>query len=158
MLLKSIIAVITVLLVAMFAMGWWSHKGAGTAIGLQNGQLSKCPDTPNCVNSEVYKPATRDEAKIAAISLPDKPLETLKLDIIHTLDRMGASNLQWHDDYLATTFSSRIFRFVDDFELRIHQTTRELHIRSASRIGKSDFSANRKRTDAFRHQLKQAGW
>ncbi|WP_261840796.1 DUF1499 domain-containing protein [Aliamphritea ceti] len=163
MLLKSIIAIFTLMLIAMFAMGWWSHKTTTTASGLKNGQLTKCPDTPNCVNSEAFaataiKNTTQDEAKIAAVSLPDKPLDELKLDIIHTLDRMGADNLQWQDAYLATTFTTRIFRFVDDFELRIDQASGELHIRSASRVGKSDFSANRKRTDTFREQLKQAGW
>lgn len=156
MLLKSVIALLIILLVAMFAMGWWSHKGS--APGLQNGQLAKCPDTPNCVNSETYNPATRPAAKAEPVPLADKPLDELQLDIIKTLEQMGADSAEWQGSYLATRFTSRIFRFVDDFELRIDESAGLLHIRSASRVGKSDFSANRKRYEAFRENLKQAGW
>ncbi|WP_315983685.1 DUF1499 domain-containing protein [Aliamphritea spongicola] len=71
---------------------------------------------------------------------------------------MGADSPGWQGSYLATRFTSRIFRFVDDFELRINESAGVLHIRSASRVGRSDFSVNRKRYDAFREHLKKAGW
>ncbi len=156
MLLKTVVVLAIAVLVAMFAMGWWSHKGIPA--GLKNGQLMECPDTPNCVNSEDYIPATRSDAKIDPIPLPDKPLAELQDDLIKILDHMGADSPGWQGDYLATRFTSRVFRFVDDFELRLDQTNGMLHVRSASRVGKSDFSANRKRYEAFRAQLQQAGW
>ncbi|MBN3561131.1 hypothetical protein [Aliamphritea spongicola] len=87
MLLKSVIFIVILLLITMFVKGWWSHKGS--APGLQNGQLAQCPDKPNCVNSESYSPATRPEAKVDPVPLPDKPLDELQLDIVKTLDRMG---------------------------------------------------------------------
>ncbi|WP_271274499.1 DUF1499 domain-containing protein [Aliamphritea hakodatensis] len=156
MLLKSVIFLVAALLITMFVKGWWSHKGS--APGLHNGQLAECPDTPNCINSESYSPETRADAKVDPVPLPDKPLSELQLDIINTLDRMGAGNPEWQGHYLATRFTSLIFRFVDDFELRIDESEGLLHIRSASRVGKSDFSVNRKRYDAFRAHLTEAGW
>lgn len=54
--------------------------------------------------------------------------------------------------YFAATFSSAFFGFVDDVEVRIDPQQALIHLRSASRIGYSDFGANRKRLD----QLKKA--
>ena len=49
------------------------------------------------------------------------------------------------DNYLRYEFRSFVFRFVDDVEFLAAQEERLIHFRSASRIGKSDLGANRKR-------------
>ena len=54
------------------------------------------------------------------------------------------------DHYLAATFSSAIFGFVDDLEIRVDSSERVIHIRSASRVGHSDMGVNRKRTELLR--------
>ncbi|MCU7800664.1 MAG: DUF1499 domain-containing protein [gamma proteobacterium symbiont of Lucinoma myriamae] len=42
-----------------------------------------------------------------------------------------------------------MFKFFDDFELRLDNTTHKLHIRSASRVGYSDFGVNKRRVKRF---------
>ena len=51
--------------------------------------------------------------------------------------------------YLWATFTSPIFRFVDDFEARIDEQNAEIHLRSASRVGHGDMGVNKKRVDAI---------
>ena len=53
-------------------------------------------------------------------------------------------------DYLAATFTSAIFKFVDDLEIRIDSTQEVIHIRSASRVGYSDMGVNKKRTELLK--------
>ncbi|MDQ6965890.1 MAG: DUF1499 domain-containing protein, partial [Mariprofundaceae bacterium] len=57
------------------------------------------------------------------------------------------------DDYLHATFTSRLFRFVDDVELHRDAASGVVHIRSASRVGHSDFGVNRKRVEVIRKLL-----
>ncbi|MDX8387889.1 MAG: DUF1499 domain-containing protein, partial [Ghiorsea sp.] len=56
-------------------------------------------------------------------------------------------------NYIHATFSTSIFRYVDDVELRFDANTGVTHIRSASRMGRSDFGANRKRIEAIQEAL-----
>ena len=53
------------------------------------------------------------------------------------------------DRYLHATFTSRLFRFVDDVEFRVDESQGLLHFRSASRMGYSDLGVNRKRMQEF---------
>ena len=53
-------------------------------------------------------------------------------------------------NYLAATFTSAIFKFVDDLEIRIDSTEEVIHIRSASRVGYSDMGVNKKRTELLK--------
>ena len=58
---------------------------------------------------------------------------------------MGGSIEAESDSYLAATFTSPIFRFVDDLEIRIDTDQKMVHLRSASRVGHGDRGVNRKR-------------
>jgi len=51
----------------------------------------------------------------------------------------------WHVE-----FRSRVFRFVDDVEFLFGPAGRQIHVRSASRVGYSDFGANRRRIEEIR--------
>ena len=57
-------------------------------------------------------------------------------------------------DYLWATFRSRIWRFVDDTELRLDAAGKVIHVRSASRVGKGDLGVNRKRVERLRNLFK----
>jgi len=46
--------------------------------------------------------------------------------------------------------SPRFFRFVDDIELRLEEDEGVVQVRSASRVGRSDFGVNRKRVERLR--------
>lgn len=59
------------------------------------------------------------------------------------------------DDYLYAEFESMVFGFVDDVEFYFDSKTGTLHVRSASRIGKSDLGVNRERVNLIYSLLKK---
>ena len=58
--------------------------------------------------------------------------------------------------YIAATFSSAIFGFVDDLEIRIADDEGIIHVRSASRVGYSDGGVNRTRVETLRTHFFEA--
>jgi uncharacterized protein (DUF1499 family) len=69
---------------------------------------------------------------------------------------MGGKIVREDDCYLWATFSTRIFRFLDDFELRMDEEGKVIHVRSGSRVGYSDMGANRRRIEDFRVRFNQS--
>jgi len=123
-----------------FFLGMQSQNG--TAPGLVDGQLTACPDSPNCVSSE---DGTTDEKKVER--LPVGAWANLPA----TLTEMGGEITVQDDTYLAAEFTSSLFRFVDDVEFRL--TEDSVHVRSASRVGHSDAGVNAARIAELRENL-----
>jgi uncharacterized protein (DUF1499 family) len=53
-------------------------------------------------------------------------------------------------DVLRAECRSRVFRFVDDVEIRFDDAAKLIHFRSAARLGRRDFGVNRDRMDQVR--------
>jgi uncharacterized protein (DUF1499 family) len=68
---------------------------------------------------------------------------------------MGGNVQVEHDNYLAATFASSIFGFVDDLEIRVDSEQKTIHLRSASRVGHGDGGVNRKRIERLRKWVNQ---
>jgi len=128
-------------MILCFILGGVSRSGK--VPGLVAGSLSGCPNKPNCVCSEQQDDTSHyiDPVIIPQDIRPD-PMPVLE----KTIRDMGGSIQAENENYLAATFSSTIFGFVDDLELRIDPAQKVIHIRSASRVGYSDAGVNRKRT------------
>ena len=150
--MKTVFIALSILMVAFIVLlfNFRAISKAGDASGLVEGMLSKCPNKPNCVCSE-YK----DDANhyIDPISIP----QNITLDTFDTfsllknaIQDMGGNVHIENDNYLAATFTSAIFKFVDDLEIRIDSTQKVIHIRSASRVGYSDMGVNKKRTELLK--------
>ena len=60
-------------------------------------------------------------------------------------------------DYLHAECASAFFGFVDDLELHLRPAQNAIAVRSAARLGRSDFGVNRKRVERLRAQLKAQG-
>lgn len=134
-----------VAVVALFLLGIRSNSGA--APGLVEGRLQRCPDTPNCVSSEFVADAEHSiEPLVYSADQAAQVLPRLKTIIAE----MGGNIHEEKTDYLAATFTSSIFRFVDDLEIRIDAGQNRVHLRSASRVGRSDLGANRKRVERLK--------
>jgi hypothetical protein len=58
------------------------------------------------------------------------------------------------DNYIHAISKSRIFKFVDDVEFYFPSDKSVIHIRSASRVGDSDFGVNRRRLEQIRLALR----
>ncbi len=147
-LLIIVASIVLLVIIALFVLVYRSHSGE--ASGLVEGRLQQCPDTPNCVSSEFVSDA---EHYI-------EPLEYSAGDEAQVLPRlktiireMGGSIQVEKTDYLAATFVSSVFRFVDDLEIRIDTDQKRIHLRSASRVGRSDFGINRERMERLKNSF-----
>jgi uncharacterized protein (DUF1499 family) len=56
--------------------------------------------------------------------------------------------------YLHAEFRSRLFGFIDDVEFRLDPAAHAIHFRSASRLGRGDLGANRRRMHALAAALR----
>ncbi|KJR42178.1 protein of unknown function DUF1499 [Candidatus Magnetoovum chiemensis] len=109
-------------------------------------KLRPCPWTPNCVSS-----CDRDKKhKVAPITydIDEKAALTILKDAINMLDRVTITAQK--SDYIHAECKSKVFGFVDDVEFYIDREAKVIHVRSASRLGFSDFGVNRKRIELIR--------
>lgn len=128
------------MLMTLFSVGC-TGNGNSAPPGLSNGRLAPCPASPNCVSTETEDPEKRMEA--LAFSSDLKQSKEKILGIIREMPRTEV--LENREEYIHATFTSALFRFVDDVEFYFDQTSKTIHFRSASRTGYSDLGANRKR-------------
>ena len=113
-------------------------------IGIQDGQLASCPDSPNCVSS-----FANDE--VHAI----EPLAANLDQIERVLLEMSEANIvNAANNYLYAEFTSRIMGYVDDVEFLYDQARGVTNVRSASRLGYGDLGANRNRIEAIRQSIR----
>ncbi|MBU0943059.1 MAG: DUF1499 domain-containing protein [Proteobacteria bacterium] len=112
---------------------------------MSSGHLLPCPARPNCVSSE----APNGSSHIAPLHFSGPACEAW-LALQDILINMGGQIEKADDHFLHVTFQSRIFRFVDDLSCRLDHANNLIHIRSASRIGYSDFGVNRQRVERVR--------
>ena len=126
--------------------------GNVTTLGVDNGRLIPCPDSPNCVNSQA---AAGDKHFIPAIEYKCTRAQARQrlLEIIRDTGRTRV--ITSADDYIRAEYTSRIFRFVDDVEFYFPPEP-VIHVRSASRLGYSDLGANRKRIERIRERFSGA--
>lgn len=110
-------------------------------------QLLKCPSKPNCVCSE-YPDDTAHF--ILPIDLPTgNQTDVIKL-LVEIIREMGGDIQSTNATHIVATFTSSLFKFVDDVTLRFDPVENRIHLRSASRIGYSDFGVNRRRAEQLR--------
>jgi uncharacterized protein (DUF1499 family) len=127
---------------------------AGTApkLGIPNGQLTPCPITPNCVNSQAS--SALDSIEPLYFSGTQEAAKVRLLDVLSQMKRTKVT--QQRSDYVRAESSSAIFGFVDDLEFYFpaeKSGTIIIHTRSASRLGLSDLGVNRRRIDHIRTQF-----
>jgi len=135
------ISIIIIGLIYFFYLGYKSQSG--TAKGLVNSKLSPCSKKPNCICTEYPD----DKAHFSeAIKYESVDIDNIKNAIISNGGLITASQ----DNYIAATYTSSLFKYVDDFEVRIDTQNSLIHIRSASRVGHSDMGANLKRVENFK--------
>ncbi len=129
-----------------FYLGYKSQTGE--AKGLVNLKLAPCSVKPNCICTEYPDDKTHFTS---AINTPAADMDTI-IKAIRTTG--GVINLTG-DNYIAATYTSKIFNYVDDFEIRIDKENKLIHIRSASRVGHSDMGANLKRINHFKSAVEK---
>jgi len=145
-----VIAVILVIsLIANISLAIKSQKMPGN-LGLNDGKLRPCPETPNCVCSEKHSKDDKQHFIEPIRVRTAKKFDELK----QTLVNQGGTIITEDGNYAHITFTSTIFRFVDDVEIRFEPEKKMAHIRSASRMGQSDLGVNRKRMNKLKKAFK----
>jgi len=124
-----------------------------TGIGVRGSQLAPCPASPNCVCSD----ESDAEHAIAALRLAVPAAEAWAASKQAVLALPRTEIVTEHQDYLHAECVSALFGFVDDLELHLRPKAGLIGVRSASRVGYSDFGVNRKRVEAIRAALASRG-
>ena len=103
---------------------------------LPENPLPACPDSPNCVRE------TR---------LFDLPADTLFARAQAALEALDPSSLSATPETRRLDAVLAVFLFKDDVAAVVepHEDAAVLHIRSASRVGYSDFGVNKRRVEKF---------
>ncbi|WP_188862277.1 DUF1499 domain-containing protein [Marinobacterium nitratireducens] len=114
-------------------------------LGLHDGQLAPCPQSPNCVGSEY----PQHDSHIEALRFDDTPADAWRR-LQRTVREDGGRIEQQTETYLWATWRSRLFRFVDDVEFRLEPEQKRIEVRSASRLGHWDLGVNRDRVERLR--------
>ena len=124
--------------------------GRPVNLGVTQGKLLPCPDSLNCVSSQ--SPDKRHFIE----PIPYEGEQQLARDrLVAVIQGMKRSKIVTaSDDYIHAEFTSAFFRFVDDVEFYFDSEAKTIHMRSASRIGYSDFGVNRKRLEDIKSMLK----
>jgi len=134
------------ILAAGFVLGVKSKQSP--PLGLVAGHLRPCPTSPNCVSSE----AAENDAEHYIKPLPIRDGKSWAT-MVAAIENLGGHIVVNDDQYLHATFTSALFRYVDDVEARLDVSERVIHLRSASRVGHSDLGVNRRRLESLRSVL-----
>jgi len=138
------------LMAAFVASGCWG--GAPETLGPRNGNLAPCPGTPNCVHTGLRHPDGTQGFFVRG-SIGRRDVMPQIAEIVAGMERTEISTVT--GDYLHAEVRSKIFRFVDDLELLL-SPSRELIVRSASRVGRGDMGVNAARVEELRRLLAEA--
>ncbi len=114
--------------------------------GLNDGTFFPCPDSPNSVSS-----MAEDDHYIEPISYENMTRDEAAALMIQAIELQANSIITVSENYyIHAEFRSNFFRFVDDVEFYFPQEEQIIHVKSASRVGYSDFGVNRKRVENLR--------
>jgi len=117
--------------------------------GTPSDRLSPCPDSPNCVSS-----LSEDTSHHVEPLTYDATLEEAREKLISVVNSMKRSKIATAEsNYLQVTFTSSLFRFVDDVEFLFDDERKSIDVRSASRTGYYDFGVNRRRVEEIRRKF-----
>lgn len=142
-----------VLAIAVFAAGQLGYlSGTRPAdLGLKNGLLKPpVKESWNVISSHADQQAHTAYHVIAPLKYSgDGKAAFAKLEsIVRGMD--GATVVTNQPTYLYAEFQTKMLKFIDDVEFVLDEPAGVIQMRSASRLGRKDFGANRNRLEAIR--------
>jgi uncharacterized protein (DUF1499 family) len=111
-------------------------------VGLVEGQLKPCPESPNCVCSQCPAEDNHFMAPLPYLSSKEASKKKL-LHIIHSHNRTEIVTEK--ENYLHIIFTIFLFNWKDDVEFYFDDSNKVIHFKSQSRTGYWDFGVNRRR-------------
>ena len=137
--LKRLAIVVAIIFAGLWIVVQIIGRNPPEGLGIHEGSLAECPNTPNCVCSECER----------ADKMP--PLEfsgdaaAAKAALKDALQTKGIPVIEEQENYLHAVATTPLMRFKDDLEFLIVSEEKKIQFRSASRLGKSDLGKNRAR-------------
>ena len=131
-----------------------------STLGISSGSLALCPNKPNCVCS--IEPIDDDAALVDSPHMVQpfrfsgsvsEAFDRLEMLISNNSKSVTVTRI---DDYMHITVTSAFFGWVDDMEFHALPSEGTIHVRSASRVGYSDFGVNRARIESLRNTFEVA--
>lgn len=123
-------------------------------LGVSQARLKTLSNTPNCVSSQAHLYPGHPQQTYAQIDpLPLKAAgPQASLDALtQALKGMnGVTITAVQPDYVRAEAQTRWLKFTDDLEFWINPEREVVEVRSASRLGRKDFAANRNRIETLR--------
>ena len=121
-------------------------------LGVKNGFLSPCNGRWNCVISQEVdgqkpniQPIPYEGSRQGAVAA-----------LIMILKGMPGAEIVIHElNYIHATFTTKLWRFVDDVEFYFPEDEKVIQVRSASRVGKWDLGLNKRRVKKIAKRFKQ---
>jgi uncharacterized protein (DUF1499 family) len=118
-------------------------------LGVVSGRLSPCPPRANCVSS-YSRGRVHGMAPLPGSGGRDASMGLLRQ--VLAAER-GTRIVDDRPDYIRAEVTTALWRFVDDVEFLWDEQAGVIHFRSASRVGRSDLGANRRRMERIAAKL-----
>jgi uncharacterized protein (DUF1499 family) len=124
---------------------------APTNLGVTNGQLAPCPESPNCVSSR----AGDAQHAIAPLVYTGSTAEAHArlVSVLQATPRLTIIDNQ--PTYLRAETRTAFWNFVDDTEFYFDEAAHIIEVRAASRLGYGDMGKNRKAIETIRAEFEQ---
>ena len=120
-------------------------------LGAKNGKLAPIVHKPNNVSSQAD---SHDRAHyVAPFSFTGDAAAAFEKLVKLVQSQPRARLITQDGQYLHAEFSTPGLGFVDDVEFLLRPEQALIHVRSAARLGYSDFGVNRKRVESLRAQF-----
>jgi uncharacterized protein (DUF1499 family) len=139
---RWIIALVVVMFVGFFIYVTISNK-LPEGLGVTDGELMPCPSSPNCVSTQ---------ASVEDVEHYAEPVvytgNRMKTQLSIESFMLGKGNVHLVSStlgYVHFEVKSPLVGYIDDVEFYLPAADSVVHIRSASRVGYSDFGVNRER-------------
>ncbi len=151
------IGVVTIAVLALLAGQIGLFRGTPPGdLGVHAGKLKQPSETANSVSSQALQwagHAQREQAHIAPLAVRGDASTTMARLQALLQAEPGVTIVDSRSDYLYVRFETRFMKFVDDVEFWFDAGSGVIQVRSASRLGRSDFGVNRRRIEDLREKL-----
>lgn len=127
-------------------------------VGAIGGSLQACnPDKSNCVCSQ-HKPEGRSLGPhyVQPLAYEGDAGDAMTRMIAVLMQQKNCRIVVNRPDYLHAEFTTETLGFVDDVEFLLSAAEQLIHVRSASRLGLTDFGVNRARVKDLREAFDEA--
>lgn len=133
-------------------LGLWSGRPPNN-LGVDQGKLSPPAMSPNSVSSQADlfpEHPQRQAALIAPMSYTGSKAAAIEKLLQILTATPGVMVITSQPDYVYAQASTQLMKFTDDLEFWFDPEKSLIHLRSASRVGYSDFGTNRARMEDIR--------